>query len=286
MSWGGYGSGAAGLPGAGGGFGSGSPGLSGPFMATGTSFVQFLAAQAPELLPAPSLDLNQLADHGQPPGPIATTVVALTCRDGLVMAGDRRATMGHAIVGREMEKVYPADAYTAIGVAGTAGPALDLVRLYQLELEHYEKVEGTGLSLEGKANRLGAMLRGRLGLALKGLAVLPLLGGFEAGQARLFSFDLTGGHYQERDYTATGSGAVFARGSLKKLHKPNATVRVAVRTSIKALMDAAEDDAATAGPDFSRAIWPVVAQVNAKGYRRLSAAELAPIMTALREAAP
>jgi len=248
--------------------------------------VQFLAAQAPELLPVPQFDLSQLTLASHESYPVATTVVALTYRDGLVMAGDRRATMGHAIVGREMEKVYPADAFTAIGVAGTAGPALDLVRLYQLELEHYEKVEGTALSLEGKANRLGAMLRGRLGLALRGLAVVPVLGGFEAGHARIFSFDLTGGHYQERDYTAAGSGAVFAKGSLKKLHKPTATARAAIRTGIRALMDAAEDDAATAGPDFSRAIWPVVVQVSAKGYHRLTPEELGPVMTALREETP
>jgi len=265
---------------------SAGAGLSGPFVAPGSSFVQFLAAQAPELLPVPQLDHSRLAPTSQEQYPVATTVVALTYRDGLVMAGDRRATMGHAIVGREMEKVYPADAFTAIGVAGTAGPALDLVRLYQLELEHYEKVEGTALSLEGKANRLGAMLRGRLGLAMRGLAVLPVLGGFEAGHARIFSFDITGGHYQERDYTAAGSGAVFAKGSLKKLHKPTATARVAVRTGIRALMDAAEDDAATAGPDFSREIWPVVVQVSAKGYHRLDPAELSPVMTALREEAP
>ncbi|MCL1898554.1 MAG: proteasome subunit beta [Micrococcales bacterium] len=263
-------------------------GLTGPYMAPGTSFIQFLADEASDLMPGHRW-VNQPSSHnhhGEPASPVATTIVALTYRDGLIMAGDRRATMGHTIASREMEKVYPADAFTAIGISGTAGPALDLVRLYQLELTHYEKVEGACLSLDGKANRLGAMLRGRFGLALQGLAVVPLLGGLEQDQSRIYSFDLTGGHYQERDYAAAGSGALYAKSSLKKLHKPRATARAGIRTAIKALMDAADDDAGTAGPDFDRAIWPVVAQVSAKGYHRLTDQELAPVIAALREDTP
>ncbi|MCL2802791.1 MAG: proteasome subunit beta [Micrococcales bacterium] len=261
---------------------SSARGLSGPYLTPGNSFVGFLAAEAPELMPTTRL---VQASQATPATPSATTIVALTYRDGLVMAGDRRATVGHAIASREMEKVYPADSTTGIGVAGTAGPALELVRLYQLELEHYEKIEGTALSLEGKANRLGSMLRGRFAQALQGLAVVPLLGGFDRSEGRIFSYDLTGGHYAERDFAAVGSGAVYAKGSLKKLHKPRATSRAAIRTAIRSLMDAAEDDAATAGPDFGREIWPVVATVTAAGYRRLGQDDLAPVMAALRQEA-
>ncbi|MDR2373390.1 MAG: proteasome subunit beta [Bifidobacteriaceae bacterium] len=207
--------------------------------------------------------------------PTATTIVALTYKDGLVMAGDRRATVGHQIASRDIEKVYPADAWTAIGLAGVAGLSIQLVRLFQLELEHYEKIEGIALSLSGKANRLAAIIAGQLELAMKGLVVVPLLGGWDGAAARIFAFDVTGGSYEERDYAAIGSGAVFAKGSLKKLHNPAASARTAIRTALTALIDAADDDAATAGVDQARDIYPVVARVDARGYSRVPDDELA-----------
>jgi proteasome beta subunit len=196
------------------------------------------------------------------------------------MAGDRRATVGTTIASRDIEKVYPADSASAIGVAGTAGIAIELVRMFQLELEHYEKVEGSALSMAGKANRLATLVRSHLPLALQGLAVVPLYAGFDqaAGAGRIFSYDVTGGRYEEREYYAVGSGAVFARGSLKKLWGPTLAADQAVRVAVTSLIDAADDDAATAGPDVGRAIWPVVAVVDADGYRRLDDEELGRIV--------
>jgi proteasome beta subunit len=264
----------------------GAAGFTGPYLAPGNSFFDFALAAAPEALPA------HQAYHSTHPGthpgtlpdaaPQATTIVALTFRDGLVMAGDRRATMGLAIASREMEKVYPADRMSAIGVAGSAGLALQLVRLFQLELSHYEKIEGAPLSLEGKANRLATLLRANLGLALKGLAAVPLLGGYDNSTARIFSYDVTGGHYEEHDFHAIGSGAVFAKGSLKKLWRANLPQRTAVKVAITALTDAADDDAGTGGVDAARAIWPVVAVVTQDGYQRIDEAKLAGLMEAKR----
>jgi proteasome beta subunit len=248
-------------------------------LAHGSSFVEFLAAQAPQLLPAAVAAGPESAQPGQlfEAPRRGTTIVALAYPGGLVMAGDRRATVGTTIASREIEKVYPADGASAIGVAGAAGLAIELVRLFQLELEHYEKIEGAPLSLDGKANRLATILRANLDLALRGLAVVPLFGGHcpAAGTGRIFSYDVTGGRYEEREYYAVGSGAVFARGSLKKLWRPGLAARTAVRVAVAALIDAADDDAATAGPDVGRAIWPVVARVDGAGYARLPDAELA-----------
>jgi proteasome beta subunit len=257
---------------------AGGAGLTGPYQAPGTSFLEFAQAVAPDLLPGASRGAA-----GAPETPTATTIVALTSKDGLVMAGDRRATIGHAIASREMEKVFPADSTTAIGVAGSAGLAVELVRLFQLELEHYEKVDGAPLSLLGKANRLAAIVKANLPMAFQGLAVLPLLGGVEPAPAggvapRLFSYDVTGGHYAERDYAAIGSGSVYARGSLKKLYKPGMAGRQAARVALRALIDAADDDSATAGPDWEREIWPVVAMVDKAGYRRLADPEVAGLL--------
>jgi proteasome beta subunit len=238
------------------------------FRMTGTSsFLDFLAAHDPSILPTGrSLPVGDL-----PAAPHATTIVALTVDGGIVMAGDRRATAGHMIASRHIEKVFPADEYSAVGIAGTAGLAIELVRLFQLELEHYEKIEGALLSLDGKANRLATMIRGSLGLAMQGLAVVPVFGGLDLarGTGRIFSYDVTGGRYEETDYHSVGSGAVFARGSLKKLWWPGMTLSDGVRTAVHALVDAADDDAATGGPDAVRRIWPVVATVTASGYHRV-----------------
>jgi len=203
--------------------------------------------------------------------PHGTTIVSLTFADGVVMAGDRRATMGNIIAQRDIEKVYAADEYSAVGIAGSAGLAIELVRLLQVELEHYEKIEGTTLSLTGKANRLASMIRGNLAMAMQGLAVVPLFAGYdhEIAGGRIFSYDVTGGRYEEHSYHAVGSGGFFARGSLKKLYRESMSGSDAVIAAVQALYDAADDDSATGGPDLMRGIYPVVATVTGDGYRRL-----------------
>jgi len=238
------------------------------------SFTEFLASYAPDLLPRRQ-DLgafdgvSQLSAH-------ATTIVALTYADGIVMAGDRRATMGTTIAHRQIEKVFPADDFSAIGIAGTAGLAVELVRLFQLELEHFEKIEGSLLSLEGKANRLATMVRANLGLAIQGLAAVPLFGGYDDQRqiGRIFSYDVVGGRYEEQDHHSVGSGSVFARGSLKKLWSHGLDADRAVEVALHALVDAADDDAATGGPDAIRGIYPIVARVSAAGYEAITPAEL------------
>ncbi|MDR1426310.1 MAG: proteasome subunit beta [Bifidobacteriaceae bacterium] len=249
------------------------------YFEVGSSFLEFVRHAAPETLTA-ALDGRAVDVAAAPTG---TTVVALTYGGGLVVAGDRRATVGTQIASREIEKVYPADSHSAIGVAGTAGLAIELVRLFQLELEHYEKIEGNALSLNGKANRLATLVRGSLGLAMRGLAAVPVFGGWDAAAAapRIFSYDVTGGRYEEREYYAIGSGAVFARGSLKKLWHPGQDASTAVTTAIAALIDASDDDAATAGPDVGRAIWPVVARVDAAGYQRIADSALGQVVADL-----
>ncbi|RJK93204.1 proteasome subunit beta [Vallicoccus soli] len=240
------------------------------YLTPGTSsFAELLAATAPELLPGrravPAGDLSALAPHG-------TTIVAVVFPGGVLMAGDRRATMGNLIAQRDIEKVFHADDHSAVGIAGTAGLAVEIVRLFQVELEHYEKMEGTTLSLEGKANRLSAMIRGNLGMAMQGLAVLPLFAGYdlETGQGRVYSYDVTGGRSEEHRYHSVGSGSLFARGALKKLHRDDLSPEDAVRVAVQALYDAADEDSATGGPDVTRRIFPVVSLVTAEGYRRLT----------------
>jgi proteasome beta subunit len=231
-----------------------------------SSFTEFLATYSPELLPGRRV----LPAGAVPDTPHGTTIVALTFPGGVVMAGDRRATVGNYIANREIEKVFPADGYSCVGIAGTAGVAVELVRLFQVELEHYEKIEGALLSLDGKANRLATMIRGNLGLAMQGLAVVPLFAGYDLDQdtGRIFSYDVTGGRYEEHDHHSVGSGSVFARGALKKLWRPDLEGTEAVRVAVEALYDAADDDSATGGPDMNRRIWPVVATVTVEGYVR------------------
>jgi proteasome beta subunit len=215
--------------------------------------------------------------------PHGTTIVAVTHSTGVILAGDRRATMGNVIAQRSMEKVFQADEYSAVGIAGTAGVAIELVRLFQVELEHYEKLEGTTLSLEGKANRLSLLIRNNLPMAMQGLAVVPMFAGYDleaaspATAGKIFSYDVTGGRYAERNFYSVGSGSVFARGALKKLFRDDFSEAEAVTACVQALYDAADEDSATGGPDLTRRIYPVITSVTADGFRRLSEADVAQV---------
>jgi proteasome beta subunit len=208
--------------------------------------------------------------------PHATTCVALTYADGVVMAGDRRATAGNLISSRTMEKVLPADRHSGVAIAGAAGPAMEMVKLFQLQLEHYEKVEGTPLSLEGKANQLSMMVRGNLPAAMQGMVVVPIFAGFDErrGQGRLFSYDVTGGRYEERDQVATGSGSLHAGTVIKVGYRTGMDRDAAVELCVKALWVAADADSATGGPDPLRGIYPVVATITAAGYEPVPDDEL------------
>ncbi|WP_103504595.1 MULTISPECIES: proteasome subunit beta [unclassified Streptomyces] len=251
--------------------------LPAPFLTPGSSsFLDFMSTHAPEQLPGhrplPPVQGAIEAPHG-------TTIVAVAFPGGVVLAGDRRATMGNMIAQRDIEKVFPADEYSAVGIAGTAGLAVEMVRLFQLELEHFEKVEGDTLSLEGKANRLSTMIRGNLGMAMQGLAVVPLFAGYDTDRekGRIFSYDVTGGRSEEFGFAAVGSGSIFARGALKKLHRGDLTEEQTATVAVQALYDAADDDSATGGPDVTRRIYPVVAVISEDGYRRLAESEVADI---------
>src|SRR5436853_346158 len=237
--------------------------LPGAFFAPGTSsFADFLSAYNPDLLPGKRAEATQGMSIEVPHG---TTIVAVTHVNGVVMAGDRRATMGNVIAQRDMEKVFQADEYSCVGIAGSAGIAIELVRLFQVELEHYEKIEGTTLSLDGKANRLSLLIRNNLPMAMQGLAVVPLFAGYDlesddpAKAGRIFSYDVTGGRYEEHSFHSVGSGSVFARGALKKLFRDDFNENDAVTACIQASYDAADDASATGGPALTRRIFPVAA---------------------------
>jgi proteasome beta subunit len=217
--------------------------------------------------------------------PHGTTVVAIRYADGVVMAGDRRATAGNFISHRTMEKVFPADRHSGVAIAGAAGPAVEMVKLFQLQLEHYEKVEGAELSLEGKANQLAQMVRGHLPAAMQGFAVVPLFAGYDTkrGTGRLFEYDVTGGRYEESDFAATGSGSMHAGTVIKIGYKRDLDRDGAVELAINALFQAADEDAATGGPDLVRGIYPVVATITAEGFARLGDDDVAARFRALLE---
>ena len=249
-----------------------------------SSFADFLASTQPDLLPGrrtlPIGNAADLAPHG-------TTIVSATYAGGVVMAGDRRATMGNVIAQRDIQKVFPADEFSCVGIAGTAGLAVEMVRLFQVELEHYEKIEGAVLSLDGKANRLASLIRNNLGAALQGLAVVPLFAGYDldavdpSKAGRIFSFDVAGGVYEETGFDGIGSGSLFAKSALKKRYRPGLSVDEAVTLAVEALYDAADDDTATGGPDLTRRIYPVVTTATAAGTHRLTDAEAGAVAEAV-----
>ena len=246
-----------------------------------SSFTDFLASHSPGLLPgrvmpaAPGDPDPRVPNQAIRDLPHATTIVAAVCDGGVVLAGDRRATAGSMIAKRDVEKVFRSDEFSGMGYAGTGSVGIEFVRLFQVELEHYEKMEGRSLSLEGKANRLAFMVRGNLGAAMQGLVVVPLFVGYDedGGRGRIFSYDVAGGPYEEQRFYSIGSGSLFARGALKKLYTDGMSAGDAVLACVQALYDAADDDSATGGPDLTRRIFPVVATITADGFRKLPAAE-------------
>jgi len=231
-----------------------------------TSFADLLRRASPDLLPGRR---EAAGPEGETPLiPHGTTVLALRYRDGVVMAGDRQASEGYQVASRRIEKIFKADDLSGVGIAGAAGPAMEMARLFQTELEHYEKVEGENLSIDGKANKLGQMIRMNLPMAMQGLVVVPIFAGFDerAGTGRLFKYDVTGGRYEDTDYFAQGSGGKDARDSLKKRFKRDMPREEAVRVGIEALIDAADEDLGTGAPDLLRGILPSVKTITRSGF--------------------
>jgi proteasome beta subunit len=255
-----------------------------------SSFTEHLRLHAPQLLPGSAFRHDRASSEGTglPPlselAPHGTTIVALTYRGGVLIAGDRRATQGNLIANRDVEKVYITDEHSAAGIAGTAGIAIEMVRLFAVELEHYEKIEGVPLTFDGKAARMSSMVRSNLEAAMQGLAVVPLLVGYDLGASdpedagRIVSYDVVGGRSEERfGYAAVGSGSLFARSALKKSYRPAADEEHALRLAVEALYDAADDDSATGGPDLSRRIYPTAVTITAGGSLKQPTERLADI---------
>jgi proteasome beta subunit len=242
------------------------------------SFFELVRRERPDAIPRSLAEPNASVTvaHG-------TTVLGLKFADGMVMAGDKRATAGNLIADSKVRKVFPADDYSAIAIAGAAGQAVELVKLFQLELEHYEKITGDRLSLEGKANRLAQMIRENFPMALQGLVVVPLFGGYDElrGEGRIFYYDATGGRWEEDDFQTTGSGSLPAKNSMKKRWHPGLSRDEAIRVAVEALIDAAEDDAATGGPDAIRRSFPIVMTVTQQGSEDVSEDDVAAAVDAV-----
>lgn len=255
-----------------------------PQNSPGPSFTALLRATGRD--PFPTL----AAGDGPVPFDIrhGTTIVAIRYADGVIMAGDRRATAGSSIAHRSMEKVYPADRHSGVAIAGAAGPAMEMVKLFQLQLEHYEKVEGSALSLEGKANQLAQMVRGHLAMAMQGFVVVPLFAGYDVrrGSGRIYTYDPTGGRYEETDFHADGSGGRDARTTIKLGWSEGLSRDAAIELAVRALWQAADEDSATGGPDTVRGIYPIVATITVEGFEQVTESEVAERFTAVIAALP
>jgi proteasome beta subunit len=247
-----------------------------------SSFSDLLRRDSPHLFPGPAAR-PPAESAASDPVPHGTTVLALRYRDGVIMAGDRQATAGYQVASRRIEKIFKADDLSGVGIAGAAGPAMEMAKLFQTELEHYEKVEGDNLSLDGKANKLGQMIRMNLQAAMMGLAVVPIFAGFDekAGVGRLFKYDITGGRYEETNYDSQGSGSKDARDSLKKLWKRDMSRDEALRVALEALIDAADEDVGTGGPDLVRGIYPTVKTITRSGFGEVTEEEVKRVCEAI-----
>jgi proteasome beta subunit len=241
-----------------------------------TNFGDLLRRLRPDATPALMDDPSFTVPH-------ATTILAIRYAQGVVVAGDRRATEGYTIAHRSIEKVFPTDESSAVAIAGAAGPAIEMVRVFQTELEHYEKIEGERLTLEGKANKLGQMIRANLPAAMQGMVVLPIFAGYDQrrGFGRIFKYDVTGGRFEESDHYSTGSGGREARSTIKKRYRRGLLRDEVVKIALEALFDASEEDAGTGGPDVLRKIYPNIATISAAGFTVVPDDEIAVLFAAL-----
>ncbi len=253
--------------------------------AEGSSFYDLLTSRYPGLLPQLSPHASRERNEILDPGPHGTTILALKSSEGVIIAGDRRATEGFQISSRRIEKVYKTDSRSAIAIAGAAGPCLEMAKLFQTELEHYEKLEGVELSTDGKANKLSQMIKANLPLAMQGLVVIPIFVGYDMRQraGRIFKYDVTGGRYEETDYHATGSGGKDAKNTLKKVYRKGMGTEESVRIAFEALMDAAEEDVGTGGADPIHGIFPTIKIVNEAGISDVPIENLKEIFNTLIE---
>ena len=238
--------------------------------------IQILKCRQPNLLQSFSTNA-QFIESIQTRGGVGqflegTTILSLIYADGVVIAGDRQATGGFQVGERRVQKVYEVDTHSAIAIAGVAGPCIDMAKLFQTQVEFYEKIEGSHLSLEGKASYLSNMLKSNLPLALQGLIVIPIFAGYDLKEniGRIFKYDITGGRYEQVDYYAEGSGGKDARSALKKLYRPEMKSSEALHAVLHALWDAADEDVGTAGPDFLRNIYPIVRIIDQSGITEVS----------------
>jgi proteasome beta subunit len=240
----------------------------------GASFFDLVESDYPHL--RPSFGSRSPDASAVPSFPHGTTVLALRFADGVVMAGDRLATEGHRVASRDLQKVYPTDDFSLVAIAGAAGPAIEMARMLRIELEHYEKIEGEQLELEGKANKLSQMVRANLPAAMQGLVVVPIFAGYDRRRrvGRLWKFDVTGGRYEEAEFESSGSGSLYARESMKKVWRADLSREEALQAALQALADAADEDRATGGVDLMRGIFPIVFFCTAEGAREVSRAEI------------
>jgi proteasome beta subunit len=255
----------------------------------GSSFYDLLLSRRPDFSGPLQPGGSNPVGHGPSPGPMlapvphGTTVLAIRFQGGVLMAGDRQATEGFQVAGRRIDKVFKTDAHSAIAIAGAAGPAIELARLFQIELEHYEKLEGDVLSCEGKANKLAQMVRGNLPMAFQGLVAIPIFGGYDLKrrEGRIFKYDVTGGRYEETEYNAVGSGGKDARDTMKQLYRRGLSEPEALRIAMEALYNAAEEDVGTGGPDLIRGIYPTVMVITERGVQEAEESKVADACTAL-----
>ncbi len=250
----------------------------------GSSFFELLKVDYPHLLPTYRSDPTLLSEDSVSI-PHGTTILALRYQNGVLIAGDRRAIEGPQISSRTMEKVYKTDDYSAMAIAGAAGPAIDMARLFQVELEHYEKLEGERLTLEGKANRLAQMIRQNLPAAFQGLIVIPIFAGYDLKrkEGRIFKYDVVGGKYEEEEFYATGSGGKDARNTMKKLYRRGLQEEEALKVALEALIDASEEDVGTGGPDLVRGIYPTVKKITEQGITDIPETTVASICKVIIE---
>lgn len=213
-----------------------------------------------------------------------TTVLAFHYKDGVIIAGDRRATAGNAIMYERCDKVIPIDDYTLMAIAGVPATAFEMARILSHNFEYYRRSQLQSLSTEGKIRALSKLLKENIGAAMQGVGMVsPILGTYDVRENKpaIYFYDMLGAQFDIQTHTATGSGSPMIRGILehenlwgeKKLSEKNH--KEASILAFRLLQTAALFDSATGQARPEENIFPIIAVITSKGYRFIPEDEMA-----------
>lgn len=252
-------------------------------MGEGRDFFDLLTSEGYRF-PAKALSPSDPAGSGLPFEPTeGTTILALRYRDGVMVAGDRRATAGHTVLYDRADKVIPIDDYSLMAISGSPAMAFEIARILEHSFQYHRRRQLQEMSIEAKLRRLSLLIRDNLPMAVQGIgAVIPIFATYdqEADLGRIYFYDVLGAQFEVADFATTGSGSSAVRGAMYYMNRwggppfSQLSREDAVGLSLRLLFTASEYDSATGRYESSAGVYPTVKTITSGGQEDIDLDEL------------